>query len=105
MVVLTPNSGYLNSGDCFVAQYGIGRRNNHINGEILVRKISPPPCFPGFNFQSPRSHEAHALPGVTRIHARVDCTLPRIGFTLSEGFVTQSLAKGFIPFEMNPPTV
>ncbi|CAN0545150.1 unnamed protein product, partial [Ectocarpus sp. 8 AP-2014] len=38
-----------------------------------------PSCFPGFNFQSARSHEAPALPGVTRIHGRLDCTLPRIG--------------------------
>ena len=66
-----------------------------------------PPCFPSFNFQSTRSHGAPAWPGVTRIHGRLDCTLSRIDFKeiFSDRFVTQSLAKGFTPFGVVPPTV
>ena len=40
---------------------------------------------------------------------RPDCTLSRLGhflkITLSNRFVTQSIATGFTPFEADPPTV
>ncbi|ACH46810.1 unknown [Feldmannia species virus] len=72
--------------------------------DLNSRFATRPSCFPGFDFQSARSHEARALPGVTRIHPGVDCTLSPMEFLrlFRNRFVPQSIAMVHRAFRHGP---